>query len=211
MPPEATDQRRYLCSCCGFLTLSEGFGSYEICPVCFWEDDPVQNHDPTYSGGANSVCLEEAARNFIKQGVAGVDNAAHVRGPMSDEIPPPVLLTGLDAGLRAEKERVVKVRLLAIARSVTAGHIGVLDGCSAIAATAFPLDCEGPLEDLVRGFAAVSGEIDEFPVGSVRELWAAETLKAKDAELREYERRAREGVLADCARLEAALVKELTA
>ena len=35
--------------------------------------------------------------------------------------------------------------------------------------------------------------------------------ESQGAELREYERRAREGVLADCARLEAALVKELTA
>jgi hypothetical protein len=28
-------------------------GSYEICPVCFWDDDLVQLRWPTYAGGAN--------------------------------------------------------------------------------------------------------------------------------------------------------------
>ena len=211
MPPQATHQRRCPCSCCGFLTLTEGFGSYEICPVCFWEDDPLQNHDPTYSGGANSVCLEEAEKNYIRHGAVEVRNAIHVRGPLSEEVPPPVLLSGLASELHAAKVRGVKVRLLAIARSIAAGHIGLLDGCSAIAATAFPLNDEGPSEDLLRGFVAVSGEIHEYPVGSTRELWAAEALEAKDAELREYEQRVRRGVLADCAQLEALLVKDLAA
>lgn len=30
-------------------------GSYEICPVCFWEDDRVQFRWPAMSGGANKV------------------------------------------------------------------------------------------------------------------------------------------------------------
>lgn len=139
-----------------------------------------------------------------------VRNAIHVRGPLSEEVPPPVLLSGLASELHAAKVRGVKVRLLAIARSIAAGHIGLLDGCSAKAATAFPLNDEGPLEDLLRGFVAVSDEMDEYPVGT-RELWAAEALEAKDAELREYEQRVRRGVLADCARMEALLVRILTA
>jgi hypothetical protein len=211
MPPEANDQRRYPCRCCGFLTLSEGSGSYEVCPVCFWEDDPVQNDDPTFLGGANSVCLEEAEHNFIRHGVAEVEDAAHIRGPLSEEVPPPVLLAGLDGELYAAKIRGVKIRLLAIARSIIAGHIGLLDGCSTVAAAAFPLDVEGPLEDLLRRFATVSGEIDEYPVGRPRELWASAALAAKDAELREYEQRLRLGVLADCARLEAMMISDLTA
>jgi len=28
----------YSCPCCGYLTLPER-GAYDICPVCFWEDD----------------------------------------------------------------------------------------------------------------------------------------------------------------------------
>ncbi len=54
------------CPCCGSYTLSE-VGAYEICPVCFWEDDPVQLSDPTYSGGANQDSLNKARENWVKQ------------------------------------------------------------------------------------------------------------------------------------------------
>ncbi|UOX88817.1 hypothetical protein MUY14_45345 [Amycolatopsis sp. FBCC-B4732] len=32
----------YPCPCCGHLAFGEPPGSYGICGVCFWEDDPVQ-------------------------------------------------------------------------------------------------------------------------------------------------------------------------
>ena len=32
------------CPCCGSLTLPAG-GQYELCPVCFWEDDGQDDHD----------------------------------------------------------------------------------------------------------------------------------------------------------------------
>jgi len=38
---------RYPCPCCGHRLLGEMPGSYEICPVCFWEDDGVQFRWPT--------------------------------------------------------------------------------------------------------------------------------------------------------------------
>ncbi|MBO9829905.1 hypothetical protein J7373_16760 [Xanthomonas sp. A2111] len=47
------------CPCCGNLTIEEP-GQYEICPVCQWEDDPVQSGDPGYSGGANELSLNQA-------------------------------------------------------------------------------------------------------------------------------------------------------
>lgn len=34
--------------------------SYEICPVCGWEDDPVQRGDEEYTGGANHMSVLEA-------------------------------------------------------------------------------------------------------------------------------------------------------
>ena len=47
-----------VCPCCGYPTLSEEPpGTYEICPVCFWEDDPVQFNDPSFAGGAGSAHL----------------------------------------------------------------------------------------------------------------------------------------------------------
>lgn len=34
--------KKYTCPCCGYKTLEEEVrGSYEICPICFWEDDSV--------------------------------------------------------------------------------------------------------------------------------------------------------------------------
>lgn len=63
MTPDA-----YPCPCCGHLTLSEPPGSYEICVVCFWEDDAVQLRWPTYEGGANSPSLIDSQRAYAEQG-----------------------------------------------------------------------------------------------------------------------------------------------
>ncbi len=60
---------RFACLCCGFLTLDESpVDSYAICPVCFWEADPVQAADLDFAGGANQVSLREARRNFARIG-----------------------------------------------------------------------------------------------------------------------------------------------
>lgn len=54
------------CPCCGFRTMAEEVrGSYDICAVCGWEDDPVQHHDPDYRGGANFESLKEARADFL--------------------------------------------------------------------------------------------------------------------------------------------------
>ncbi|MGT0193850.1 CPCC family cysteine-rich protein [Burkholderia pyrrocinia] len=47
------------CPCCGMPTLSES-GGYEICPICNWEDDPVQSSDVSFEGGANELSLAQA-------------------------------------------------------------------------------------------------------------------------------------------------------
>ena len=41
------------CPVCGALSFSSTDfpGSYEICPTCNWEDDPVQYEDPDFEGG----------------------------------------------------------------------------------------------------------------------------------------------------------------
>ena len=41
-----------------------GYGTYRICPVCRWQDDPVQARNPDYSGGANEESLREARANY---------------------------------------------------------------------------------------------------------------------------------------------------
>lgn len=53
----------YLCPCCEKHLFYER-GSYEICPVCNWEDDPVQSKKPDLAGGANQMSLNEARRAY---------------------------------------------------------------------------------------------------------------------------------------------------
>ena len=76
------------CPCCKYLTLSERANStFEICPVCFWEDDNVQNADPNYSGGANSISLNEAKRAYRQFGAIKAEYTKFVRKPRADEQP----------------------------------------------------------------------------------------------------------------------------
>jgi len=39
-------------------------GAYEICRVCGWEDDPVQEAQPDYAGSANTASLLQARDNY---------------------------------------------------------------------------------------------------------------------------------------------------
>ena len=53
------------CPACGFAVLADGYGSYEICEICGWEDDGVQLANPTSGGGANRSSLAEAQAAII--------------------------------------------------------------------------------------------------------------------------------------------------
>jgi Cysteine-rich CPCC len=59
------DQPTFPCAACGFVVLPEAYGSYDICPVCGWEDDPVQLANPCSGGGANDQSLVEAQTSAI--------------------------------------------------------------------------------------------------------------------------------------------------
>lgn len=83
------DAMKHPCPCCGYLTLSEPKrGSFEICPVCYWEDDRVQFEEPDERVGANAVSLNDARRNFKEYGAVSERNRAFVRPPEPGEIPP---------------------------------------------------------------------------------------------------------------------------
>ena len=58
------------CPCCGHKTLGAAPFTYEICKVCFWEDDPVQLLDPSARGGANPPSLMECQASFAECGAA---------------------------------------------------------------------------------------------------------------------------------------------
>lgn len=78
----------YPCLCCGYLTRSEpSNGDYDICSVCFWEDDPVQAEDHDYGGGANVPSLNQARENFKQYGAMEERFVKNVRKPKDEEIP----------------------------------------------------------------------------------------------------------------------------
>ncbi|TDD44967.1 hypothetical protein E1263_39675 [Kribbella antibiotica] len=56
-------------------------GSYEICSICFWEDDAVQLRWPDWAGGANSLSLRDAQRTFARFGAMEERFVSKVRSP----------------------------------------------------------------------------------------------------------------------------------
>lgn len=83
--PAETTAPRYPCACCGHLVFDERVGSYEICPVCFWEDDLIQTRWPNYTGGANKLSLIECQRNYQTFGACEARVLQHVRPATEDE------------------------------------------------------------------------------------------------------------------------------
>ncbi|WP_456715416.1 CPCC family cysteine-rich protein [Bradyrhizobium sp. USDA 4353] len=82
-PPSAAG---YRCPCCRFLTLGER-GGFEICPVCYWEDDGQDDHDADLiRGGPNGrLSLTEARQNFGSCGASDPAYRKHVRRPLDEE------------------------------------------------------------------------------------------------------------------------------
>ena len=80
---------KYKCPCCGYYTL-DNLGEYDICPICYWEDDAFQSENPDHDGMSNGVSLNQARENYKKFGACEEDMLKHVRPPKEDE------LTGLD-------------------------------------------------------------------------------------------------------------------
>ena len=72
------------CPCCGYATLRERW-SYEICPVCFWEDDGTGEDYPDEAISPNYTSLRQARRNFIEFGASDAGSLPFVRHPSENE------------------------------------------------------------------------------------------------------------------------------
>ena len=72
------------CPCCGYKVFEQS-GNYEICPICFWEDDGVQLADPWFAGGANVPGLVEAQKNYKKYGAMEKRFQGNVRKPTDND------------------------------------------------------------------------------------------------------------------------------
>lgn len=93
------------CLCCGCLTLDER-GGYDICPVCFWEDDAyliigngeikgvlvdkeVSCEDllDVPSGANHGLTLREGRENYRNFGACEESMKKYVRKPKKGELP----------------------------------------------------------------------------------------------------------------------------
>ena len=72
---------RFTCPCCGYVVFHQPPGNYEVCPICYWEDDGVQVTDPWFDGGANTPNLVDAQRDFLRFGAMEERFVEHVRKP----------------------------------------------------------------------------------------------------------------------------------
>ncbi len=178
-------KQRFECPCCGNLTLStQPPGTYELCPVCYWEDDGVQFADPEYAGGANRESLNQARTNFREFGASSQTALSHVRPPLHEELP------------RASAMTATKAEAIALARKMLAGEVDLIEGCRMLVPL---LRSTGIGEDpnaLV--IVGVESETDGFPMGAERAHWDPTALAAKDRERDEYLNRARPELLSAC-------------
>lgn len=70
----------YTCPCCGYLSLTSEI--FDICDICFWEDDPICRNEPDFIGGANGyLSLRQAQLNFSVIGACDKAFLKDVRKP----------------------------------------------------------------------------------------------------------------------------------
>jgi len=73
---------KFQCPCCHHFTLEE-VGIYDICPVCFWEDDGTTGE---HGFSPNGLPLSEARANYSLFGANSERDAKHVRLPKPEEL-----------------------------------------------------------------------------------------------------------------------------
>lgn len=74
------------CPCCGNLTIEEP-GGYDICSVCWWEDDELDRDQPDEVSGPNGLALNRARENYAQFGACDERSRDAARPPRPWEVP----------------------------------------------------------------------------------------------------------------------------
>lgn len=72
---------QYQCPCCFYFTLSAP-AIYDICAVCFWEDDGTTSE---HYFSPNGISLEEGRENYKKFGTSREHDKEYCRAPLESE------------------------------------------------------------------------------------------------------------------------------
>ena len=86
--PAEQARREGYCPACGYQTLDEGStGTWVICPICFWEDEPYPLNEPdTVTGGPNGDLSIAQAREHVREyGDVYVGGGDSTRQPRPEE------------------------------------------------------------------------------------------------------------------------------
>src|SRR5258706_15383108 len=83
--PRTLPTPAFPCPCCGYVSFIGPPGSYEICKICYWEDDIAQLRFPEMAGGPNRVSLVEAQENFRSFKAAEERLRPYVRRPIPED------------------------------------------------------------------------------------------------------------------------------
>lgn len=75
------------CPCCGYKTL-DARAAFEICAVCFWEDDGQDDDDAddVWGGPNGEISLTEGRSNYKAFGASRKTYLTRVRPPRPDEL-----------------------------------------------------------------------------------------------------------------------------
>lgn len=81
-------EERHKCRCCGYYTLvgTKEDIAWDICPVCFWENDVFEDNEKIYSG-ANHETLTQGRENYKKFAACDLKCVSFVRCPLPQEMP----------------------------------------------------------------------------------------------------------------------------
>ena len=62
------EKHPHLCPVCGKYEF-QTYDWYEICHVCGWEDNAMQNEDPDCAAGPNKMSLNDYRRAYLAEGI----------------------------------------------------------------------------------------------------------------------------------------------
>ena len=77
-------QKTYRCPCCHCKTPHARAG-YELCPVCFWEDDLDHDVDQMRGSPNGTLSLAQGRSNFLKFSAYDPKFSAYTSLPLDDE------------------------------------------------------------------------------------------------------------------------------